>query len=80
MRLSVLLSCVALAPLSLLPRGAAAQTRGVPSPTQDDGAGAADGKDATTPAAAGAKQSGDIVVTAARLDAAREHIQPSLGA
>ncbi|MFK4979953.1 hypothetical protein, partial [Klebsiella pneumoniae] len=46
----------------------------------DDGAGAADGKDATTPAAAGAKQSGDIVVTAARLDAAREHIQPSLGA
>lgn len=79
MRLSVLLRCVSLAPLILLSGTALAQTRGVPTPTQDgtDQAAAADTK---ANASAAGKQGGDIVVTAARLDAAREHIQPSLGA
>ncbi|WP_230481072.1 TonB-dependent receptor [Sphingomonas sp. Leaf21] len=65
MRLSALLCCVASSALAV---PALAQTRGVPASETDQ----------TSPGDAGSGS--DIVVTAKRLDEARAHIQPSLGA
>ncbi|MGR6330324.1 TonB-dependent receptor [Sphingomonas sp. XXL09] len=77
MRLSILLSCVAAAPLALSSGQAIAQTRSVAPDAQANG-DTSSSPGATT--AASPPQRGDIVITAQRLDAAREHIQPSLGA
>ena len=78
MRLSPLLSRAALIALATAAWGhpALAQTRGVPSQEQDtkEAKETDSNKDSTQGTAP------DIVVTARRLDTARAHIQPSLGA
>jgi hypothetical protein len=66
MRVYALLCCVASSALAV---PAVAQVRGVPTPDADQ-----------TPTDTSSSTPSDIVVTAKRLDTARAHIQPSLGA
>src|SRR6478735_7684532 len=81
MRVPLLLSRVALLALAAAAWGqpALAQTRGLPSQDQDR-TDAQDRKDGTDGAKDTTGPAPDIVVTARRLDTARAHIQPSLGA